>query len=144
MTWTVLLVEDDDEINARVADVLAARGLRVLRAANGAEAIATCLRAAIKPAVIVLDVMMPAMGGLEFLEVQPTLPLLADVPVILSSGTAVSGPLPPAVVGLLPKPTKIADLIALVHDCCAGYPRVRTTTEMVSLPGEPGAQKKAT
>lgn len=62
----VLVVDDEPDIVALVAYHLAKAGYRVSTAANGAEA----LRAAReeRPALIVLDLMLPEMSGFEVLE----------------------------------------------------------------------------
>lgn len=120
MSWTVLVVEDDPEITTLLASVLGARGFRVVVAANGAEAIEQAQRSPARPAVIVLDVMMPVMDGLTFLAEQPGVPALADVPVIVVSATPPpAADLPASVVGVLTKPIKFASLIALVQQACS-------------------------
>jgi len=62
---TVLIVEDSPVTRARMCGVLAARGYEVKEAANGREALA--MLRAVTPDCILLDLMMPEMGGLDFL-----------------------------------------------------------------------------
>lgn len=62
----VLVVEDDPDLAALEADVLAERGHEVEVASNGREALDAVARA--KPDLIVLDMKMPVMGGREFAE----------------------------------------------------------------------------
>jgi CheY-like chemotaxis protein len=62
----VLVVEDDPDLAALEADVLAERGHEVEVASNGREALAAVARA--KPDLILLDMKMPVMGGREFAE----------------------------------------------------------------------------
>lgn len=62
----VLVVEDDPDLAALEADVLAARGYRVEVACNGREALAAIEREA--PDLILLDMKMPVMNGGEFAE----------------------------------------------------------------------------
>ncbi len=116
MSWTVLLVEDDSEIQEMLRRVLDARGLRLLVAANGAEAIDVVTRSGTRPSVILLDLHMPIMDGAELLRHQPTVPLLADVPVIIvSASTLVPDPLPPTVYAVMTKPTRLADLLEAIR-----------------------------
>ena len=64
MNGRVVLVVDDDEIIRRVVrTVLEADEFGVVEAGDGAEAIALATSAC--PAVVVLDVMMPGMDGVE-------------------------------------------------------------------------------
>src|SRR5260370_28755596 len=64
---TVLLVDDDDSTRDYVALLLAARGYETVGARSGEEALHR-LGGGLSPAVILLDLMMPAMDGLEFLD----------------------------------------------------------------------------
>jgi DNA-binding response OmpR family regulator len=63
--WKVLLVDDEDEFTSALAERLALRGLQIQVAHNGEEALS--LIKADPPQVVVLDKMMPGMGGAEVL-----------------------------------------------------------------------------
>ncbi len=60
---TILVVDDDDLVRAMAAHVLEQAGYRVLKAADGASALT--LYAAEKPDLVVLDIAMPHMSGME-------------------------------------------------------------------------------
>ena len=62
---TILIVDDDPDTRAIVRQTLAALGHFILEAEDGVVACARCNEQL--PDVIVLDVMMPNMGGLEFI-----------------------------------------------------------------------------
>ena len=128
MSWVVLLIEDDTELQEMLGRVLDARGLRILIASNGAEAIEVVRRSATRPSVILLDMMMPVMDGTEFLRRQPTVPLLAGVPVIIVSATPeLPDPLPATVFRVLTKPPRLAELLSHIRDA-VGAPRAIAPT----------------
>lgn len=62
---TVLVVDDEENINYLVASALQLAGLRTLRAATGAAALDLALGES--PDAIVLDVMLPDLDGFEVL-----------------------------------------------------------------------------
>lgn len=75
---TVLYVEDDEDMSEQVAHFLRKRCAHVLQAANGREALA--LYRERRPDMVVSDVMMPEMDGLEFAEIvkqgDPAMPVI--------------------------------------------------------------------
>ena len=65
MPKTILVVDDKANVRTLVRDYLAEQGYRVLVADNGQDALYEARRA--KPDLILLDIMMPEMDGLEFI-----------------------------------------------------------------------------
>lgn len=63
---TILIVEDDTDLNAAYKLILEHEGHDVKSAYNGQEAL-TLLKE-FEPDLILLDLLMPIMGGLEFLQ----------------------------------------------------------------------------
>lgn len=59
----ILVVDDDAHIRSVVRFTLEAAGYRVTEAADGAQALALCTEA--EPALLVLDIMMPGLDGIE-------------------------------------------------------------------------------
>jgi CheY-like chemotaxis protein len=77
-----LLVVEDQPTNAELLRrVLEREGWMVNCVANGREALAAV--AQVRPALILLDLMMPEMDGLEFLEQLRRNPVAAAIPVIV-------------------------------------------------------------
>jgi CheY-like chemotaxis protein len=64
-TKTVLVVEDDPDLQTIAVEKLKQGGLNVMRANNGVEGLDAALKN--HPDLILLDVMMPQMNGLEML-----------------------------------------------------------------------------
>jgi CheY-like chemotaxis protein len=82
----VLIVEDDPQIRDVLEELLRIEGFASRSATDGAEAIAM-VRAGLRPAVILLDGMMPGMSGTQFLEARELEAELLRVPVYLVSAS---------------------------------------------------------
>jgi DNA-binding response OmpR family regulator len=78
MAQTILVVDDDRELRALVQSYLAQEGFRVVSAPNGRQALFVAREE--KPDLIILDLMMPEVGGYDFMRVYNK---EADTPVIL-------------------------------------------------------------
>jgi CheY-like chemotaxis protein len=79
----ILVVDDDRDIRESLQDVLELEGYAVSTARNGQEALAVAR--ASRPALILLDLFMPVMDGVEFRRRQLQDPDLAQVPVVVVS-----------------------------------------------------------
>jgi len=119
MSWVISLVEDDDDIREHLADVLKARGLRVVEARHGADALDAIRRQGIKPALMVLDLMMPVMDGWALLDAQQTESLLDGVPVVIITAQDAKGPFPATVAAVFRKPFSLAALLDTIRALCA-------------------------
>ncbi|MCB8918232.1 MAG: response regulator transcription factor [Pseudomonadales bacterium] len=78
MTQTILVVDDAENLRGLLKSYLAQEGYRVVTASNGREALFIARDE--KPDLIVLDLMMPEMGGYDFMR---HFSREADVPIIL-------------------------------------------------------------
>ncbi len=85
----ILLVEDDDLLRGAMKMVLEWEGYRVACAGDGGEAL-DHLRAGGRPALILLDVALPVLDGLQFRDWQRRHPDLAAIPVVVVSGLDVA------------------------------------------------------
>jgi CheY-like chemotaxis protein len=81
----VLVIDDDADARAALADGLGAQGYAVDLATDGADALAR-LAEGPYPDAIVLDLGMPRMSGWQFRDLQKRLPALADIPVVVLTG----------------------------------------------------------
>jgi len=82
---TVLIVEDDDELRRLLEHVLVFEGFKVLTAAHGAEALQRLNT--IVPSLVVLDLVMPWVNGIEVLSTMRETARLRTVPVLVVTGT---------------------------------------------------------
>jgi CheY-like chemotaxis protein len=80
---TILIVDDEFGIVDALRELLTEEGYHVITAANGREGLARL--AAERPDLVLLDLMMPILGGRETLRVMRTTPELRDIPVVLMS-----------------------------------------------------------
>jgi len=85
MNRRVLVVEDDPDLLGSLAAFLQAEGYSVECARHGLEALGR-LRGGSRPAVILLDLMMPIMTGWEFRYEQRQDSELCRIPVVVVSG----------------------------------------------------------
>lgn len=85
MTKRILVIDDHDRTREMFATALRHRGFIVDAAADAIEAAG--FTAIERPDLIVLDVIMPAINGLELSRTFRADPKLDGVPIILASGT---------------------------------------------------------
>jgi CheY-like chemotaxis protein len=81
---SMLVVDDDPDIRQTLAELLSESGRRVVTARDGYDALEK-LDSLKRPCVILLDLMMPRMSGLEFLDHVSQQPGFEDVLVIVMS-----------------------------------------------------------
>ena len=82
---TVLLVEDDSWLRYIMAELFADDGYQVLEAATGSQALTLVEQES--PDLVVLDLNLPEMSGLELLHVWRTQERTVALPVIVMSGS---------------------------------------------------------
>jgi two-component system sensor histidine kinase/response regulator len=114
----VLLAEDNPVNRILVVDVLEAAGHRVRWAGDGHEAVQAVLRR--RPDLVLMDIQMPQVDGLEATRRIREHPDLADLPVIALTAMVVEGAaqrcLDAGCDAYLAKPIRPADLLAAVRE----------------------------
>ena len=115
-TSHVLLVEDDVDMRAMVAQSLRGAGYEVEEASDGRDALAAIKRD--PPSVLITDCNMPNMSGNELVEQLALDEGLRSIPAIVISALA-QPPMPANVIVFLTKPFKMAKLEAAIRDCLA-------------------------
>jgi DNA-binding response OmpR family regulator len=134
----VLVVDDDPAIRGLVADALREEGYSVDLAAHGREAL-EAMRAR-RPATVVLDLMMPVMDGLSFLEACYDEQLCENVPIVVISmmHDALQRIAQVPIHAYLAKPFDLDDLVRTValHASRNGAPYAEIRSTERSLPRE--------
>ncbi|QIN77998.1 response regulator [Rubrobacter marinus] len=82
MAPTVMLADDDPILLASAADALRGAGFKVVEAASGQAALQSAL--ARKVDLIVMDVSMPEVGGVEVCHCLKAMPKTQKIPVVLT------------------------------------------------------------
>lgn len=79
----ILAIDDDKTLSRMIAMIFQKAGFEVFTAANGAEGLAKAEK--IKPDLVILDVMMPDMSGLDVCQRLRANPVTALMPIIMLS-----------------------------------------------------------
>jgi CheY-like chemotaxis protein len=116
----VLLAEDNDALRQLFARVLERNGFEVREASNGREAL-DCL-AEYEPDVVLTDLMMPEIGGIELIRRLRAMPSRAEIPVVIMTAAATNEARRDATrvgaVDLLEKPFDSRTLLDRVSSLC--------------------------
>ncbi len=112
----VLIVDDDPEIQEALATLMVEAGYAVHRADNGAQGLAQ-LALAREPMVVLLDLMMPVMDGVEVCRRLAANPALRGehAIVLMSARRGLGHGDCPAADAVIAKPFDIEALLALVE-----------------------------
>jgi PAS domain S-box-containing protein len=121
-TETVLFVDDEESLRVLAVEMLGRLGYRVLTAGNGFEAVKIFQERREEIAAVILDMIMPGMGGEETFDRLKEIDPAARV--LLSSGYAVEGRpqtlLSAGASGFLQKPYRVGTLAAALRRTIGG------------------------
>lgn len=126
----VLVAEDDHDIAAILSRLLARAGHTVLHEPDGLAAFEQAV--AVRPDVILTDLGMPRMDGLELTRAIRQHPDLADVPIVMLSGHLHPGDQEPVEAGccaVLLKPCPNDKLREVVQELAARGPHTHSGAE---------------
>jgi two-component system, cell cycle sensor histidine kinase and response regulator CckA len=114
---TILLVDDDQMIRDLGSRILTKSGYNVITASNGNEALKLYRTQSERISLIILDLIMPEMGGRQCLE--GLLRLDPSVKVVIASGYSTDGPTKEALTsgakGFVNKPYDIRQMLQVVR-----------------------------
>jgi CheY-like chemotaxis protein len=125
ISGNVLVVEDDADMRALLASLLPLEGFHTVTAEDGLEGLhllrALRHQAPMTPCLVLLDLKMPRLGGMEFRRAQLKDPTVAGVPVAVMSGAsdAESRARALGAVATVMKPIDVESLLAVVRTYCA-------------------------
>jgi CheY-like chemotaxis protein len=86
MNNTIMVIDDETNIVLILKEILGDIGYRVVSAPNGLYAF-ELLKQMPKPDLFMVDLLMPVMGGRQFIETLQTIPEYNNIPIILVTGT---------------------------------------------------------
>jgi CheY-like chemotaxis protein len=86
MNNTIMVIDDETNIVLILKEILGDIGYRVISAPNGLYAF-ELLKQMPKPDLFMVDLLMPVMGGRQFIETLQTIPEYNNIPIILVTGT---------------------------------------------------------
>ena len=109
----VLVIDDDADAREMLAALLCKRGYSVATAADGCQALE--LLRSIRPAVILVDLIMPVMDGATFREHQRHNRDWLEIPTIVMTGSKEEPMLDLAVEETLRKPVHVRDVLEIVR-----------------------------
>ncbi len=113
----ILIVEDNPDIGQVLAEVLSDCGHNVEVAVNGKDGLDHLFNHQI-PDVIILDIFMPVIGGVEFMKRLHAIPALAFIPIIGMSADAMVKQRCHAcgIQHFLKKPFELPDLMKILEE----------------------------
>ena len=123
MTGEQILVVEDNEKNMKLfRDVLVATGFRTLEATTASEAVE--LASEHTPDLVLMDIQLPDLNGVEALHLLRANERTATIPVLALTAQAMRGDrerfLAEGFDGYLSKPVNVQELIGVVREQCEG------------------------
>lgn len=113
----LLLVEDDEAILTTMKNILELSGYSVETAKNGQEALKKLTQIE-RPCLILLDLMMPIMNGIQFLEAVQKGKVFTGIPIIIISAFSEKVKDVSGYVKIIKKPCDLDVLLKTVGHYC--------------------------
>ena len=117
----ILVVDDEPAIRALLREALESSGHRVLDAEDGAAGLEVALQE--RPDLVLLDIRLPKLSGLDVCRWLRRNPTTASMPVLLITGLATENErqagAEAGATGLVTKPFSPADIVSRVDDAIA-------------------------
>ena len=113
---TILIIEDDQDLRESMKDALELEGYKVQTAANGKEGL-SAIKNIPKTCLIMVDMLMPIMGGREFIDTLKQDLELAQVPILVVSSVATKENTNGAI-GFIKKPADLNTILQMIQTYC--------------------------
>lgn len=124
MTKRVLIVEDDPKNMTLFRDLLGVSGYETLEATDGKQGVE--IARANRPDLILMDVQMPVMDGLEATKILKADPVTNDIPIVALTASAMRGDeektLEAGCDAYMTKPIDIKEFLRMVAEYLAHTP----------------------
>ena len=134
----LLLVDDDADLRASLAEALGDAGYAVMEAADGQAALVLLDRE--RPDLVLLDLLMPVLNGWQFCQSKNENPATAAIPVIAMSAAVSKDPRSPYYIEVddfIAKPVDLDELLRKIAGCVPRGPAPRLPVGPDSRLGEP-------
>jgi two-component system cell cycle response regulator DivK len=123
----ILIVEDNEKNMKLFRDVLHATGYRTLEAPTAGQALTLAMNH--RPALVLMDIRLPDMSGVEALRLLRVDERTADIPVVAVTAQAMEGDrarfIEAGFDGYVSKPVDIDAFLATVEQQCRPNPQIR-------------------
>ncbi len=117
---TVLVLDDDHDVAQAIKELVEEQGYRAIYASNGREALAMLEKE--RPCLMLIDIFMPVMNGVEFLRAIKSNSRLAGIPRVVMTAANDQMIGVKEDVSVLYKPVDFESLKRILHKYCASTP----------------------
>jgi two-component system, OmpR family, response regulator VicR len=117
---TILIVDDERPMRQFLVAAFEQEGHQVLQASHGRQALNILAATTARPDIVISDVMMPLVGGVELCSVLKADPSTADIPVVLMSAASSRASTISEADAIVGKPFDLDTLDAVVQRLLAG------------------------
>jgi len=114
---SILVVDDDEGLRSMIIEFLEIEGFKAQPAMNGKDAL-QIINSGFRPCLVLLDLMMPVMNGMEFLKNVQQNSDLASLKILVVSANA-SDSNTQGAIGYVTKPVDLDFLLKTVQTYCS-------------------------
>jgi len=112
---TILIVDDEKPVRQFLATAFEQEGHHVLQASHGRQALNLLASTSPQPDIVISDVMMPLMGGIELCGILKSDPTTASIPIVLMSAAQLRATAQTRADAIIGKPFDLDALEAVVQ-----------------------------